>query len=222
MRHRYVDALAVINYEIHWTIPLDFPGGSDGKASAYNAGDPGSVPGLGRTLGEGNGNPLQYSCLENPMDRGSWQATVSGVTKSWTRLSSLTDFTFTGQLLPDTPFFRGRMWSQIAPSCASRRWLPTQSLSWFVSLSSSMFFSLKYLLWLFLKITVSNARQGSQATFSYSPLLKTVGGSEVYISRRPSSLSPGFPYFVNQISQKNSGSSIFFFPQCMSWVPNQS
>ena len=72
MRHRYVDALAVINYEIHWTIPLDFPGGSDGKASAYNPGDPGSVPGLGRTLGEGNGTPLQYSCLENPMDRGAW------------------------------------------------------------------------------------------------------------------------------------------------------
>ena len=50
----------------------DFPGGSDGKASVYNAGDPGSIPGLGRSLGEGNGNPLQYSCLENPMDRGAW------------------------------------------------------------------------------------------------------------------------------------------------------
>lgn len=74
-----------------------------------------------------------------------------------------------------------------------------------------MFFSLKYLLWPFLKITVSNALHGSQTTFSYSPLLKTVGGLEVYISRRPSSLSPGFQYFVNQISQKNSGSSIFFF-----------
>ena len=47
---------------------FDFPGGSDGKASAYNAGDPGSIPGLGRSPGEGNGNPLQYSCLENPMD----------------------------------------------------------------------------------------------------------------------------------------------------------
>ena len=54
----------------------DFPGGSDGKASAYNAGDPGSIPGLGRSPGEGNGNPLQYSCLENPMDRGGWLATV--------------------------------------------------------------------------------------------------------------------------------------------------
>ena len=50
----------------------DFPDGSDGKASAYNAGDPGSIPGLGRTPGEGNGNPLQYSCLENPMDGGTW------------------------------------------------------------------------------------------------------------------------------------------------------
>ena len=50
----------------------DFPGGSDGKASAYNAGDPGSIPGLGRSPGEGNGNPLQYSCLENPIDRGAW------------------------------------------------------------------------------------------------------------------------------------------------------
>ena len=51
---------------------MDFSGGSDGKASAYNAGDLGSIPGSGRSPGEGNGNPLQYSCLENPMDRGSW------------------------------------------------------------------------------------------------------------------------------------------------------
>ena len=49
-----------------------FPGGSEGKASACNAGDPGSIPGSGRSLGEGNGNPLQYSCLENPMDGGAW------------------------------------------------------------------------------------------------------------------------------------------------------
>ena len=51
---------------------LDFPGGSDGKASVYNAGDLGSIPGLGRCPGEGNGNPLQYSCLENPTDGGAW------------------------------------------------------------------------------------------------------------------------------------------------------
>ena len=50
----------------------DFPGGSDGKASVYNAGDPGSIPGLERSSGEGNGNPLQYYCLENPMYRGAW------------------------------------------------------------------------------------------------------------------------------------------------------
>ena len=60
----------------------DFPGGSDGKASAYNAGDPSSIPGSGRSPGEGNGNPLQYSCLENPMDGGAWRATVHGVTES--------------------------------------------------------------------------------------------------------------------------------------------
>ena len=53
-----------------------FPGGSEDKVSACNAGDLGSIPGLGRSPGEGNDNPLQYSCLENPMDRGAWQATV--------------------------------------------------------------------------------------------------------------------------------------------------
>ena len=53
------------------TIISDLPGGSDGKASVYNVGDPGSIPGLGRSPGEGNGNPLQHSCLENPMDRGA-------------------------------------------------------------------------------------------------------------------------------------------------------
>ena len=58
-----------------------FPGGSDGKASAYNAGYPGSIPGLGRSPGEGNGNPPQYACLGNPMDKGAWWATVHGVAK---------------------------------------------------------------------------------------------------------------------------------------------
>ena len=64
-------------------LTLDFPGGLDGKASAYNAGDPGSIPGLGRSPGEGNGNTLQYSCLENPMDSAAWQATI-GSQKSQT------------------------------------------------------------------------------------------------------------------------------------------
>ena len=66
---------------------MDFPGGSDDKESAHKAGDVGSIPGSGISPGEGNGNPLQYSCLENSMDRGAWQATVYGVAKSQTRLS---------------------------------------------------------------------------------------------------------------------------------------
>ena len=70
---------------------MDFPGGSEGKASAYNSGNPGSIPGSGGSSGEGNGNPLQYACLENPVDGGAWKATVYGVAKSRTQLS---DFTF--------------------------------------------------------------------------------------------------------------------------------
>ena len=74
---------------------LDFPGVSDNKESACsdskesacNAGDLGSIPGLGRSPGGGHGKPPQYSCLENPMDRVVWQATVRRVTKSWSRLS---------------------------------------------------------------------------------------------------------------------------------------
>ena len=69
--------------ETTWTC---FPGSSDGKKSPYNAGDPGSIPGLGRSPGEGNSYPFQCSYLENPMDRGAWRAAVHGVTKSQTRL----------------------------------------------------------------------------------------------------------------------------------------
>ena len=65
-----------------------FLGGSVGKESVYNAEDPGSIPGLEKAPEEGHGDPLQYSCLGNPMDRGAWRATVHGVTKSWTRLSN--------------------------------------------------------------------------------------------------------------------------------------
>jgi len=62
---------------------LGFPGGSDGKESACSAGDLGSIPELRKSPGEGNGNPLQYSCLENSIDREAWQAIVHGVSKSW-------------------------------------------------------------------------------------------------------------------------------------------
>ena len=64
---------------------MGFPDGSDGKECPFNAGEPDLIPGLGRYLGEKNGNPLQYSSLENPMDRGAWWATVHGVIKSWTQ-----------------------------------------------------------------------------------------------------------------------------------------
>ena len=64
-----------------------FPSGSDGKKSAYNVGDQGLIPGYGRSPGEGHGNPLQCSCLENRMDRGAWRAAVHGATGSRTGLS---------------------------------------------------------------------------------------------------------------------------------------
>ena len=70
---------------------MGFPGGSDGDETTCNAGDVGLIPDLGRSPQEGNGNPLQYFCLENPMNRGAWWAIVHRIAKSWTRLS---DFHF--------------------------------------------------------------------------------------------------------------------------------
>ena len=72
-----------------YTHTLGFPGGSVVKNLLVNAGDLGSIPGSGRPPGEGNSNPLQYSCLENPMDGGAWWATVHGVAQSRTRLKQL-------------------------------------------------------------------------------------------------------------------------------------
>ena len=76
------------------TIINIFPGGSEGKASTCSAGDLGSIPGSGRSPGEGNGNPLQYSCLENPMDREAWLTTVHGISQSQTQLSDFNFFHF--------------------------------------------------------------------------------------------------------------------------------
>jgi len=100
---------------------LGFPCSSNSKEFACNAGDLGSIPGSGRSSGEGNGNPLQYSCLENPMDRGAWRATIHGVAKSQTmqqQTISKTDmllyknimafkhnFLFLTQLLIDNSYF---------------------------------------------------------------------------------------------------------------------
>ena len=89
-------------FSMHVLLIVGFPGGSDDNEYPCNVGEPGSVPGLGRSPGEVNGNPLQYSCLENPMDRGAWQSTVHGVAKSWTQLSN---FTITAYLLTKYYFF---------------------------------------------------------------------------------------------------------------------
>ena len=79
--------VGLTSLRVGWLQEREFPGGSDGKESAYGEGDPSSIPGLGRSPGEGNGNPLQYSCLGNSMNRGAWWATVHGVTKSQTPLN---------------------------------------------------------------------------------------------------------------------------------------
>ena len=96
-----------------------FPGGSEVKASAWNAGDLSSIPGSGRSPGEGKGNPLQYSCLENPMDGGAWWATVHGVTKSRTRLS---DLTHTQGTFYQFVFFKTRCWFINGKEQALRKW----------------------------------------------------------------------------------------------------
>ena len=104
---------------------LSFPGGSEDKASACNAGDPGLNPGLGRSPGEGNGNPLQYSCLENPMDRGDWRATVHGVAKSWTRLSDFTHTLYAGQEATLRTGHGTPDWFQIGKRSTSRLYIVT-------------------------------------------------------------------------------------------------
>ena len=93
---------------------LGFPCGSAGKESTCNKGDLGSIPRLGRSPGEGNGNPLQYSCLENPMDRGAWQATVHGVTRVWYDLETK----------PPQPYS-----SWVTKSHKESEWLKQQRLS---------------------------------------------------------------------------------------------
>ena len=82
----YVNFSPVTHIYTH--IHRGFPGGSEVKASACSTGDLGSIPGWGRSLGEGNGNPVQYSCLENAMDSRAWQAIGYGVTKSWIQRSN--------------------------------------------------------------------------------------------------------------------------------------
>ena len=82
-----------LNYFISYCGPSGLPWLLKGNESTCSAADTGSIPGSGRPSREGNSNPLQYSCLENPMDRGAWWATVHEVEKSWTRLSNSTTVT---------------------------------------------------------------------------------------------------------------------------------
>ena len=83
MNHTFPYSLSQFELGVCYLL-TGFSGGSDGKESTYNVGDPGSIPGPGRSPGEENGNPLQYSCMKNPMDRGAWWATVHGVAKNRT------------------------------------------------------------------------------------------------------------------------------------------
>ena len=133
-----------------------FPGGSVVKnlsASAGDTRDAGLIPGLGRSPGGGNGNPLQYFCLENSMDRGAWWAAVHGVVKSWTRLSNFS-FTFhfhasekemathssvLAWRIPGT----GAWWAAIRGVAQSRTWL-----TWLSSSSSRSILNLKDEFWL--------------------------------------------------------------------------
>ena len=111
-------------------LTLGFPGGSEVKASASNAGDPGPIPGSGRSPGKGNGNPLQYSCLENPMDRGAWWAAVHGA-QSQTRLKRLSMLACivegNGNPLQyfclENPRDRGAWWATVCGVSQSRTWL---------------------------------------------------------------------------------------------------
>ena len=88
--------LQIIGLCVYLRVGGGFPGGSDSKESACNAGDQGSIPELGRSPGEKNSYPLQYACLENSIDRGAWWATVHGVTNSQTGLSDKHNFLFAG------------------------------------------------------------------------------------------------------------------------------
>ena len=102
------------------------PGGSEGKASSCSAGDLGLIPGSGRSPGVGNGNPLQYSCLENPMDGEAWWATVHVVTKSWTWLR---DFTFPFHF--PKPGMEDSTSKEVTTRWGFRRWLKFLTINHF-------------------------------------------------------------------------------------------
>ena len=140
-------------------------GGSQNKASACNVGDPGSIPGLGRSPGEGNGNPLQYPCRESPMDREAWQATVHGVAKSRTRLC---DFTFIKNVQQFKKNFFGHTTWRVGSYLPNQGWnqCPLQWNHWIireVPRPAVLIISIK--VW----------AEGFTTSFSFERLLRTPG-----------------------------------------------
>ena len=101
---------------------LDFPGGSDCKRSVCNVGNLGLIPQSGRSPGEGNGNPFQYSCLENSMDRGAWRATVHGVTKKSDMTKGLTCLLFSFSCIIYTTWYMPLSFKKQLPSPPSSMW----------------------------------------------------------------------------------------------------
>ena len=145
---------------------LGFPGGSDGKESSCNAGDASLIPGSGKSSGEENSTQLEYSCLENFMDRGSWWATVHGVAKSWTWMSEWRTCMYVGiqfssvneNTLCFTPWKTWHLWhppywrmvssADLAPPCAIFIQITTQSSTSNLCMWLLLFLDLTSLLWL--------------------------------------------------------------------------
>ena len=125
------------------SIPWGFPGGSVVKNPAANARDVGSIPGSGRSPGGGHGNPLQYSCLENPVDRGAWQAAVHGAAKSQTRLERLNSSMCVCHVCARPPPFVSEWISDVLPSHGSPK-VPSLSVSmhWVLSRGQALFWTL--------------------------------------------------------------------------------
>ena len=123
----------ILNFSC-FNVIKDFPGGSAGKESASNAGDLGLISGLGRSPGGGHGNPPQYSCPENPIDRGAWLATVHRVTKSWTWLKGLSTHVHSTQHRGDAGAPCRAAWVVCVTWSGDSRWEPHRS--WLGSLWS--------------------------------------------------------------------------------------
>ena len=138
-----------------------FPASSDNKESTCSVGDPGSIPGSWKSPGEWSGNPLQYSCLENPLDRGTCQATVHGVTTSWTRLNDFTWYINNKDLDFFLPFFLFLDWITFQYMAVSLLIYPFISWGTFGFL---LFDSYIMLLWIFIYMFLCRHKLSSDAS----------------------------------------------------------